>query len=1191
MPDNRLAQETSPYLLQHAHNPVDWYPWGEEALREAERREVPILLSVGYAACHWCHVMERESFENEAIAALMNEHFVCIKVDREERPDIDEIYMQATVALTGQGGWPMTVFMTPDTQQPFFAGTYFPPDRRQGMPGFDSLLRRIAELWRHERKALLGQAAEVTEQLRRRVEVRLTGDVGESSVDAAVAQLGRAFDTTYGGFGSAPKFPPSAPLELLMRHHRREGDQKSWTMVRRTLDGMAAGGMRDHLGGGFARYSTDERWLVPHFEKMLYDNAQLARVYAHAYQFEGEAEDARVVRELCDYVLREMTSPEGAFYSATDADSEGVEGKFFVWRPGEIEAILPPDQARAFCAFYDVTEPGNWEGVSVLHTPRAREDVAAALGLAGVAALEALLEPARAKMLAARGERVAPLTDDKVLTAWNGLMVGALAECGRIFDEPRWREAAARAARFLCAEMRRPDGGLFRTTRAGKTHLDAYLEDYAYLCDALVDVYEAGQGVAFLTWAEELADRMIADFAADDGAFCATAHDHESLLLRMREGQDGAVPNPNAVAARALTRLSWHLGRDELRERAERAVGAHGQVIARAPRAFASSLAVVDMLLEGPTEIVLAGSSPEALAAEVGRHYLPNRVIVWAEGARAPEALVAGKGPIDGKSALYVCREFTCRRPVTEPLEVAAVLAEHHDTAVGGRERRLGQRLAGSASSEGTSRYAEAHPLGPAAFAELGALRVAAIGFGGYRVDDETPLHAQALERALRGGCNLIDTSTHYGDGGSERMIGQTLKRLVEAEDLRRDEVVVVTKAGYVQGRNLELAQRREKEGRPFREMVKYQSACWHCIHPDFLADQLERSLERLGIDTVDVLLLHNPEYYFSDAKTRGEVTDEVRDTFYERVARAFAFCEAMVAEGKLRAYGVSSNTLPQPPSEPEATNLERFWEAALEAGGADHHFRVVQLPLNLLESSAVLDPEPGQTAVDRAQRRGLAVLVNRPLNAITEAGLSRLAEPPEVEGPEASFVTLLERVSALEAELLEAMRGLSLSTPDGTEVGLGELFRWGQELRRLDGRLDALDAYDQIAREQIGPQVGQVLRAVTRAVPTSIRERWTGWRDRYVEAMETALAALKVQVAKRAETEAERLAAPLTEALPLARAAEPLARKALWTSVSTPGVTVTLLGMRRPRYVDDALAVLSWSPMSDVETVYRAYR
>src|SRR5574337_428087 len=688
---NRLIHETSPYLLQHAHNPVDWYPWKEGALRRARDENRPILLSIGYSTCHWCHVMAHESFESEAIADLMNQHFVCIKVDREERPDLDQIYMAATLALNrGQGGWPMTVFLTPDLQ-PFFAGTYFPPRDGLGRPGFPTILKRIAQFWREQPDALRTQSDEITERLREAHRPPAPLPVGPSEIAAAVAHFAATFDPAFGGFSAAPKFPPATALSLLLRHHRRTGDAHALHMVRTTLDALARGGIYDQIGSGFARYSTDERWLVPHFEKMLYDNALLSRTYLEAFQVTADPFYRRIATELLDYILREMTAPEGGFYSATDADSEGVEGKFYVWTPAEIEAILGKEEARRFCAYYDITVSGNWEGKSIPNIRRTAAQVATKLGIS-VEELAASLDQARPKVYETRRKRVPPGLDDKILTAWNGMMISAMAEGYRILGEKDYFDAAVRVADFLLSTLLSSDGRLLRTYRAGTAHLHAYLEDYAYLCEGLIDLYEAGGAAQYLYAAVSISEWLLADFADEEsGAFYTTSRDHEALSLRHPEGTDGAIPSGNAVAASALTRLSFHLDREEWRRAAERAISAYGKQIAGYPHAFAKSLAVVDLLLEGPVELALIGKPAEAgygaLRREISRHYLPNRIFAHhdpTEGDPPDFPLLRGKGLVDGRAALYLCRNFTCQAPITDPAQVAETLRLFPRPSAGG---------------------------------------------------------------------------------------------------------------------------------------------------------------------------------------------------------------------------------------------------------------------------------------------------------------------------------------------------------------------------------------------------------------------------------------------------------------------------------------------------------------------------
>jgi uncharacterized protein YyaL (SSP411 family)/aryl-alcohol dehydrogenase-like predicted oxidoreductase len=1227
---NRLAGETSPYLLQHAHNPVDWYPWGEEAFARARVEDRPILLSIGYSACHWCHVMERESFEDEEIGRLMSDGFVCIKVDREERPDLDEIYMNATVLVNqGQGGWPMTVFLTPE-QEPFFAGTYFPPTDRWGRPGFRTLLDRIAHLWKTDRAGLREQARELVDAMRGHSEVSPELCVGDAELARFADQLSSEFDPTHGGFGSAPKFPPSVALSLLLRRHRRTGDAGVLAMVEKTLSGMAAGGMYDQVGGGFARYSTDDRWLVPHFEKMLYDNALLARVYLEAFQVTGDPLHERIGREVLDYVLREMTSPEGGFYSATDADSEGEEGKFFVWTPGEIAAALADEEeARRFCAYYDIGPRGNWEGKSIPNVPREMRFVARELSVP-VEELARSLASARAKVYAARARRVPPGLDDKILTAWNGLMIGAMAEGYRVLGDRRYLEAGERAAAFLLATLRTPEGRLLRTYRAGRAHLGAVLEDHSYLASALLDLYEAGGSPRWLTEATRLADRMMSDFRDPaDGTFFQTAHDHPALIVRTRAGTDGATPSGSAMAAWVLVRMAVHLGREAFRQAGARAIAAYGRTIRRHPRAFATSLIVVDFLLEGPTELALVGApgsaDHEAMRAAIARVYLPNRVIAHRDPSAAaaaaartaapateggsdgatPDAgpLVAGRDAIGGRATLYVCRDFACERPITDPAAVAAALgpaAPRRD-----RARTISRPLPGCAQREATAALAARLAAGcPSGYATLGAtgLTVSRVGFGCYRVDDETAEHAEAMRQALLSGCNLIDTSTNYTDGGSERCVGAVLGEMVRTGRLRREEVVVVTKIGYVQGTNLEVAVDSERAGNPFPDMVRYMEGCWHCIHPDWLEDQLGRSLDRLQLATVDVCLLHNPEYYLSDARKRALETplDELRDQFYRRLALAFGFLERQVRAGRIGSYGVSSNTSVDDAGDPEATSLSRMLDAAREAGGGDgHHFRVLQLPMNLLETGGALVHNTGgagarHTALEAAAAASVAVLVNRPLNAAAApgGGMIRLADAPATAAA-AGLADQLQKLRDLESELLLTI--VPALAPPRSGARLDRLFAWGRELEELDRQSASQERWQQAAGAHVIPRIHEALRtlatASTGARAGAVAGRVRDWQARYVPELQKALDEVGRRAAERGQRAADPVRAALDPLLPGPRRSEPLSRKALWVLASTPGVTSVLIGMRRPSYVTDAMAILSWPALDDPLAVLRATR
>jgi hypothetical protein len=1207
---NRLIHETSPYLLQHAHNPVDWYPWGPEALRAAKEKNRPILLSIGYSSCHWCHVMERESFENEAIAELMSREFVCIKVDREERPDLDDIYMQATVAMNhGQGGWPMTVFLTPD-QKPFFAGTYFPPEDRWGRPGFGSLLKKIADVWKNNQSDIETQAQGMTERLKGAGRIASPISVSDTALDEAVAQYKDDFDKTHGGFGSAPKFPPAAGLSLLLRCHRRSGDAQTLTMVTKTLDMMAAGGIYDHIGGGFARYSTDARWLVPHFEKMLYDNALLARVYVEAYQVTKKPLYRKVACEVLEYVIREMTGPDGGFYSATDADSEGVEGKYFVWTPAEVRAALKNDEeARRFCELYDITEAGNWEHTNIPNRLRPIDDVARRLDLT---ADELLESAARAKpvLYRARQERIPPGLDDKVITSWNGMMLSAMAEATRVFGEDRYREQAQRTADFLLTVHTQPDGRLLRTSRAGRAHLNAYLEDYAYLAEGLLDVYEAGADERYLRAAERLAGFLITDFLdREQGGFYTTAERHESLIVRSREGTDGAVPSANAVAASALARLSFHFDRQDWRDAAVGAVRAYGRHIARYPRAFAKSLALVDFLTEGPVELAFVGE-PDALRAlhhAVAEQYVPNRIVATGR-ASSPSALplLAGKQPVGGKPALYICRNFSCQQPITDPRSVADALHSHKT----GSDRRShepkmlqGRQLPGRATVQGTAAYA-AHAIGRAGDAALAGgftalattgLTVTRLGFGTYRVTAQEPEHREALTKALRTSCNVIDTSTNYVDGDSERLVGSVLAELIGAGDIQREEIVVVSKIGYIQGENLKQAEAREKSGAPYPEIVTYGDGIWHCIHPEFLADQLTLSLDRLGLATLDICLLHNPEYFLSEASRRGGVgLEELHAQFYSRLERAFAYFESQVAAGRLQYYGISSNTATAPADDPEATSLSRMIEAAhaaaLSAGTGTHHFRVVQLPMNLFESGAAMTANTGVsnglTVLEYAQQADVAVLVNRPLNSMPtpRSGMLRLADLPLEDTP-IDVARQLDAVSAIEQEYRDSIA--PAVQHNGQGLSPGEFFNWSQELRDLRPKLQGLEHWEHIEHQMIAPRVNLALQTLSHQLTGDLSERWETWRDRYIPELLALLRGLRREATERSRARTAAIARAIDPLLPESRRAETLSRKSLWILAGTPGVTCVLNGMRTPQYVDDALAVLKWEAPAQSSAVY----
>jgi uncharacterized protein YyaL (SSP411 family) len=662
---NRLASETSPYLLQHRDNPVDWYAWGPEALERAKREDKPIVLSIGYAACHWCHVMEHESFEDPETAAYMNEHFVCIKVDREERPDLDAIYMEAVQGMTGHGGWPLTAFLDPDGV-PFYGGTYFPPEPRHGMPSFRMVLEAVAESWSTQRERIRASVPRIREQLGASARIQPSTELlGPEIVAAAVDRLTAMADMRHGGFGGAPKFPPAAALELLLARGAQD-------VVEVTLDAMAHGGIHDQIGGGFARYSVDEVWLVPHFEKMLYDNALLACAYLHGWQALGHERWRRVCTNTLDWALREMRGPEGGFYSALDADSEGEEGTFYLWTPEQIREALSEgglgETSEEVIAYYGVTEAGNFEGRNILHVP-------------GGAAAEPprRLDEARTVLRERRAERVWPSLDDKRLCSWNALMVGALADAGAALGRDDYLDAARRCAEFVWTELRSDDGRLRRTWKDGEARLGAYLEDYSYLVEALLTMYEASFEVRWFDAARETADLMIELFAdRERGGFFTTAHDHEPLLTRRKDVDDHPIPSGNSAAAYGLLRLAALTGEHEYERHAVGIFRLLHRATARHPQALAHLLRAMDFHFASVKEVALVGppgrDGLEELASVVRGSLRPHLVLAGGpEGTERPQ-LMRERTAVAGRPAAYVCENFACRRPVTEPDELAAAL-------------------------------------------------------------------------------------------------------------------------------------------------------------------------------------------------------------------------------------------------------------------------------------------------------------------------------------------------------------------------------------------------------------------------------------------------------------------------------------------------------------------------------------
>ncbi|HEX8567143.1 MAG TPA: thioredoxin domain-containing protein [Pyrinomonadaceae bacterium] len=681
---NRLAEETSPYLLQHAHNPVEWHAWNDEAFQKAKAEDKPILLSIGYSSCHWCHVMEKESFESEETARLMNENFVNIKVDKEERPDVDQIYMNFVQLTSGHGGHPLTAFLTPEGV-PFYAGTYFPPEDRHGMPSFSRVLLSVADAYHTRRDEILQSATEILGQLRLVGLTEASGlSLSNEQLDTAYRGIAKNYDAKNGGFGGAPKFPPPMSLEFCLRYWHRTKDEKALEIVSNTCSKMATGGIYDQLGGGFHRYTVDAIWLTPHFEKMLYDNAQLAQIYLHAFQATKDEFFKNVAVETLEYIRREMTDENGGFYSATDADSEGEEGKFFIWTPAETSSILGEEDARIFNFYYDVSETGNFERHSILRVQQSREDAAGELGIS-IEKLNEVLERGKKLLFDERERRVKPFQDEKILTAWNGLMLAAFAEASAVFEREDFLAVAEKNADFVVHNLKNADGFLLRTYKDNRAKLNGYLEDYAFYAAGLIELFQATGNARWLAEAKSLTDRMIEEFwDEDEGGFFFTGKTHEELIVRSKDYFDNAIPSGNSVAAEVLLKLSVLTGDEKYTRFAATIFRRVSSSIRRYPAAFGRALCALDFFLNAPKEIVIVGEREAEdtclLLREVWTRFIPNKVVVTAEESETAQSvlipLLEERSKIKGKATAYVCENFACQQPVNEASELARQLED-----------------------------------------------------------------------------------------------------------------------------------------------------------------------------------------------------------------------------------------------------------------------------------------------------------------------------------------------------------------------------------------------------------------------------------------------------------------------------------------------------------------------------------
>jgi uncharacterized protein YyaL (SSP411 family) len=681
---NRLADEASPYLLQHAHNPVDWYPWGNEAFEKAKNEDKPIFLSIGYSTCHWCHVMERESFESEHIAAIMNEYFVSVKVDREQRPDIDEIYMKTVMMMTGSGGWPLSVFLTPEGK-PFYDGTYFPPYDIHGRPGFERVLLSVAEAWKNNRQELVDSAFKISELLQSPAGPTEKSDLSPDILDKAFESLQSYFDTVNGGFGTAPKFPQPTNLSMLLCYWKRTNDDQALNMVEKTLDEMANGGIYDQIGGGFHRYAIDEEWLVPHFEKMLYDQAQLSKVYLQAYQITKKERYAKVAREIFDYVLRDMSDAAGGFYSAEDADSEGKEGAFYLWDTIQIASVLNEEHAQLLKSYYGVRKKGNFEqGKTILNVTKSIKQLEKEFRKDRTS-IEKILAESQTKLFKERTKRIRPHRDEKIITGWNGLMISSLAYGGAVLGEEKYIEAAEHSAKFILKTLRK-NGRLMRYYKDGQVVEKAFLDDYALMVTGLLDIYEAMFDVKWLDEAISLSNQMIELFAdMEKGGFYLSGKDGEKLIARTKPNSDGAIPSGNSVAALALLKLGRLTMDQHFTEFGGQVLDAFSQQLQQSPEYLPAMLRALDFQL-GPTrEIIIAGTTDkpdtQKMLKLIHEKFLPNVIVLLHEPDKDNSAFydivpfVKNQTVIDGKATAYVCENYTCNKPVNNIVEFEKLIA------------------------------------------------------------------------------------------------------------------------------------------------------------------------------------------------------------------------------------------------------------------------------------------------------------------------------------------------------------------------------------------------------------------------------------------------------------------------------------------------------------------------------------
>lgn len=1179
----------------HKKTSITWYPWGNEAFAQARALGRPVLVSIGSSSCHHSQVMHRDCFLNSAVVKKLNRDFICIEVDKYERPDVDRSFQNVAVALSGRGGWPLSIFLTPGGE-PFFAANFLSRDDQPERPGFVSLLKRIGDLWNDDRESLVAQAKRLSEHLKSRAVLPDPRPISEDALRACESALRRDFDPSFGGFGRAPKFPPISALNLLLRRFRRSGDSTVLEMVTRSLDGMMTGGLYDHLAGGFFRYSVDRSWARPRFEKLLAENALLARLYLEAFQVTKFAPYRRVVVETLEFLLREMQSPTGGFFSALSAESENQEGKYYLLDATEVEEVVGKASAGHFCAFFGIDAKKS--------VPQIRTQMSEVAELFAMHEedLKVSIEDSRAQLLIARQDRVAPDLEDTLVSAHNGYALDAFAFAGMVLGESRYLECAQRIADSLLWTPKSEGGHLdadfhlYRESRAGEVRLSAFLEDYAVCAQGLLTLHEAGAGHRYLELSKNLTEALLENFKCNGSSALKFSRDPQETLLITDElnARDSSVGNETATVILLLSRLAAHTDRSEWTERAKDLAVAFGLRAHQDPRSYCALLCAVDSLLDPHFGVVvcnLAESKEDTeLLSSVFSQYSPNQLILRTSLMQKDVSALPTLLRENEQFSLQLFQGSSCK-PVSERASLLLALAEQEEWRDAERRSELGRKqLPGRATTAGTDALERQSRLPSGAYRKWENLSVSRLGIGGHRLGIDLPSHREAVLAALRGGINLIDTSPSFAFGDSERVIGKVIEDLVEAGELCREGLVVISKVGVLLGDEADvLAGLSQSEDGALPEgAVPLQAEAMRqertsqlallktgafCISPRAIRRQITRSLSRLGLAHIDFCLVQSPEHLLNAGGSRKKLRS--------LLLRAFETLEQEITAGRIGAYGVQSNTVAQ--SEQPSLRIELDWllSIAEEAGKQSHHFRLIEVPINLQERGAFATSNSNALSlVETARARDVAVLATRPLSCFMEGALLRLSEP-KISEDGASADSLKKaryRVASLEAEFETTLAvQLRLSKMIDGRAVLPVSGALGGTLEKVRTR----EQFDLAEATLFTPQLRQLIAQLDTAFRGSSAGPWIKFREHYIKAVGTWLAAVR----EMATEENRRLLGVVDESLasdvssPFSAYAAsrtlPWQQRALHCVIDAEGVSAALVGLRSPDQVENALKTL----------------